>query len=72
MSTVVHHWFANALIAYRRHQATETLSKLTDHQLQDIGLERFAIDAHVSASLPWQTLEREPKTMLQTSIQGCG
>ncbi len=72
MSVLVSHWLANAFIAYRRHRAIEMFSALNDRNLRDIGLERFDIESHVNASMPWQTLDHEPKSVMQPSIQGCG
>ena len=65
-------WGANLRIAYDRHRAAEVLSKLSDLQLLDIGLERADIEAYVRHGLPWQGRETYAVRPVGASLQGCG
>lgn len=64
---------ANLIVASRRIQATEMLSRLLDHQLRDIGLERDDIPGHVAATMPWPSRET-PRVShgAMPSLQGLG
>lgn len=72
MFTFLSHWFALARTARDRRRAVESLSRLSDAQLHDIGLERGTIEDHVRDGLPWQSFEAESVRRLRPSLQGCG
>ena len=72
MSSVLSQWAANLRIAYDRHRAVEVLSKLSDLQLRDIGIERNAIEEHVSYGMPWQGRTTYAARPASASLQGCG
>ena len=72
MSSPWAQWAANLRIANDRRRALEVLSKLSDLQLLDIGLERGDIDAYVRQGLPWQGRETYTVRPASASLQGCG
>ena len=72
MFTVLNQWTANLRIAYDRDRAVEVLSKLSDLQLRDIGIERNAIEEHVRHGMPWQARATYAARPASASLQGCG
>ena len=72
MFSVLSQWAANLRIANDRRRAVEVLSKLSDLQLRDIGVERNAIEEHVRNGMPWQGRAPYATLPAHASLQGCG
>jgi Domain of unknown function (DUF1127) len=72
MFSVFGQWLANVRIANDRRRAIKSLSRLSDAQLLDIGIERGTIEEHVNEGLPWEAWEAYSVRPLRSSLQGCG
>ena len=75
MFTLLSHWFALARTAHDRRRAVESLSRLSDAQLLDLGLERGTVEENVRKGLPspsFETASVQPLRPLRHSLQGCG
>lgn len=58
--------------ALARRRAAAVLASLSDRQLADLGLERFAIDAHVRDAWPQPDWPAAPDPAGRPVLQGCG
>ncbi len=72
MLAILSHWFAIARTARQRRLAIESLCRLSDAQLLDIGIDRGTIEDHVGEALPWQAFEAEVAHVPRQVLQGCG
>ncbi|HEX4768885.1 MAG TPA: DUF1127 domain-containing protein [Lichenihabitans sp.] len=73
MTTTLSRWLTNARIAHQRRRAAESLSRLSDDQLLDVGLERGAIEDYVQSGLPFvETVSDDGRRAFAPSLQGCG
>lgn len=72
MFAILRHWISLSRTAYQRRQAVERLSRLSDAQLLDVGLERGTIEDHVGGALPWERFEPASSDSFAASLQGCG
>lgn len=72
MPGMIAHWFALARTAYERRRAVDTLLRLSEAQLRDVGLERDTLEESVREGLPWQAYEPAPVQRPQPILQGCG
>ncbi len=73
MIATLSRWLANTRIAHERQRAAESLSRLSDAQLLDVGLERGAIEDYVQSGLPFiETVSHDGGRVFAPSLQGCG
>lgn len=72
MFALLTHWLARARVAHDRHRALESLLRLSDAQLRDVGLEPGTIGDHLRDRFPMQQLEIRPVAQMSPSLLGCG
>lgn len=72
MFASVSRWIENIRIAQARRRAAETLERLGDAQLLDIGLERGAIEDYVASGFPFVDDAAQDVRSFAPSLQGCG
>lgn len=58
--------------AWARHRAVAVLDALSDRMLDDMGLDRSAIDASVRSGMPWPGSPFAPRPRYRPSLRGCG